>query len=122
MGSYRHLDEAQIAQTLDALRGRITERFPDSNLRLVCEQLIDASREVGRVADYIRRPNWSLRGLGGLATIGLVALLVAVARITLSASGQMGMSDIIQTIEAAVNDIVFFGIAVYFLLTIETRA
>jgi hypothetical protein len=121
MGSYRQLDESQIAQTLEALRGRIAERFPDSNLRQVCEQLIIASREVAAVADYLRRPNWALRILGTIATLGLVALLFAVGKITLSASGEMGMSDIVQTIEAAVNDIVFFGIAVYFLLTIETR-
>jgi hypothetical protein len=122
MQSYRQLDEAQIAQTLEALKGRITERFPDSNLRQVCEQLIEASKQVSAVADYLRRPNWMLRTLGGVATFALVLLLVAVARISLNASGQMGMSDIVQTIEAAVNDVVFFGIAVYFLLTIETRA
>ena len=121
VSSYRQLDESQIAQTLDALRARITERFPDSQLRKVSEQLIDASREVFAVTAYLRRPNWVLRGLGGVATLGLVVLLLAVARVTLSASGQMGMSDIVQTVEAAVNDIVFFGIAVYFLLTIETR-
>lgn len=33
----------------------------------------------------------------------------------------MGVSDAIQTLEAAVNDVVFFGIAVFFVLTIETR-
>jgi hypothetical protein len=122
MQSYRQLDEAQIAQTLEALRGRIAERFPDSNLRQLSEQLIEASKGAFAVAAYLRRPNWILRGLGGVATLGLVALLVAVARITFRASGEMGMSDIVQTIEAAVNDVVFFGIAVYFLLTIETRA
>jgi hypothetical protein len=121
MGTYRQLDEGQIAKTLDALRGRITERFPDSQLREVCEQLIEASRDAFAVTAYLKRPNWVLRAAGGVATLGLVALLLAVARITLNASGQMGMSDIVQTVEAAVNDIVFFGIAVYFLLTIETR-
>jgi hypothetical protein len=33
----------------------------------------------------------------------------------------MALSDVIQTIEAAVNDLVFFGIAAYFLVSIETR-
>ena len=122
MPTYRQLDEAQIAHTLETLRGRITERFPDANLRQVCEQLIEASHQASAVAAYIRRPNWMLRTMGVIATLGLVWLLIAVARISLNASGQMGMSDIVQTVEAAVNDIVFFGIAVYFLLTIETRA
>ena len=121
MPTYRQLDEAQIAETLEALKGRITERFPDSNLRQVCEQLIEASRHVSTTAAYVRRPNWTLRAVSGLVTVGLLALLVAVARITLSAGGTMGMSDIVQSIEAAVNDVVFFGIAVYFLFSLETR-
>ncbi|HEX7937649.1 MAG TPA: hypothetical protein VF483_01585 [Gemmatimonadaceae bacterium] len=121
MRSYRQLDETQIAKTLEALRARIAERFPDSQLREVCEQLIEASHEVSTVAAYLQRPNWVLRVVGAVATVGLVALLLAVARITLHASGQMGMSDIVQAIDAAVNDIVFFGIAVYFVLTIEMR-
>jgi hypothetical protein len=121
MPTYRQLDEGQIAETLDALSGRITERFPDSNLRQVCAQLIEASRQVSTVAAYIRRPNWTLRVISGLITLGLVVLLIAVGRITLSAGGNMGMSDIVQSIEAAVNDIVFFGIAVYFLFSVEIR-
>ena len=63
MQTYRQLDEALIGQTLEALRARITERFPDSNLRQVCEQLIDASREAGGVTAYLRRPNWIERFL-----------------------------------------------------------
>jgi hypothetical protein len=122
MQTYRQLDEAQIAQTLESLRGRIAERFPDSNLRQVCEQLIEVSTEAAGVTAYLRRPNWALRAMGALATLGLVALLIAVVRISMSAGGEMALPDIVQTIEAAVNDIVFFGIAVYFLMTIETRA
>jgi len=57
MPTYRQLDEGQIAQTLDALRGRIVERFPDSNLRQVCEQLIEAASQASDVAEYLRRPN-----------------------------------------------------------------
>ena len=122
MRSYRELDEGLIAETLHALKGRIAERFPDSNLREVCEQLIATSVKAAGVTAYLRRPNWPLRVLGGAATLGLVVLLIAVVRITLGSSGAMGMSDIVQTVEAAVNDVVFFGVAVYFLLTIETRA
>jgi hypothetical protein len=121
MQTYRQLDESQIAQTLEALKGRIVERFPDANLREVCEQLMEASRQVSAVAAYVRRPNWPLRAVSGLVTLGLVVLLIAVGRITLSAGGAMAMSDVVQGIEAAVNDVVFFGIAVYFLFTVETR-
>jgi hypothetical protein len=122
MQTYRQLDEAQIAQTLQHLRGRIAARFPESNLLQVCEQLIEVANEAVGVTAYLRRPNWVLRATGGVATLGLVALLIAVVRISMSAGGEMALPDIVQTIEAAVNDVVFFGIAVYFLMTIETRA
>lgn len=120
MPSYRQLDAGQIISTIEELRERITAGFPDSNLRRVCEQMLGVAREVSDCVTYLRQPNWKIRSLGGIAILALVAVLVAVA-VTLPPPAQMGISDIVQTIEAAVNDVVFFGIAVFFLLTIETR-
>jgi hypothetical protein len=123
MPMYHQLDAAQITRTIEQLRERIGERFPTSNLRHVCKQLLSVANEVSECVDYLRRPNWNLRVIGGVAILGLVALLVAVAGLTVRAPGQVsGIAEIIQTIEAGVNDVVFFGVAVYFLLTIETRA
>ena len=121
MPTYRELDETQIALTLEELRDRIGERFPQSNLRRLCEQLIAVSQEVSACVAYLRRPNWPLRIAGGVLIVGLVALLVAVAAFTLQAPAGMSFSDVVQTIEAGVNDIVFFGVAVFFILGIETR-
>jgi hypothetical protein len=44
-----------------------------------------------------------------------------VAGFTLAAPLQMSTSDLVQTLEAAVNDVVFFGIAIFFVLSVETR-
>jgi hypothetical protein len=121
MPTYRQLDDTQITRTIEVLRDRIAERFPHANLVRVCEQLLAVAREVSECVAYLRRPNWPLRITGALAILGLVVLLVAVAGFTIGTPARMGVSDVVQTIEAAVNDIVFFGIAVYFLLTIETR-
>lgn len=121
MPTYRQLDDVQITRTIEQLRDRITERFPDANLRHVCEQLVTVAHDVSDCVAYLRRPNWRLRIVGGIAIGGLIVLLVGVAGFTIGAPAQMGVSDVVQTIEAAVNDVVFFGIAVYFLVTIETR-
>ena len=40
MPTYRQLDESQITRTLEELRDRIGERFPQSNLRQLSEQLL----------------------------------------------------------------------------------
>jgi hypothetical protein len=119
--SYTRLDEAQIIQTIQDVRDRIASRFPDSNLRQVCEQFLGVAKEVADCEAYLRRPNWPLRALGGLAIVGLTALLLTIAVLTLRAPADMTVGDVVQTIEAGVNDIVFFGIAVFFLLSIETR-
>jgi hypothetical protein len=123
MPTYRQLDDAQITRTIEQLRERIGERFPQSNLRGVCEQLIVVANDVSECVVYLRRPNWKLRLFGGVAIVALVVLLVAAAGMTLrfTTGAQTSVADIVQAIEAGVNDIVFFGIAVWFLLTIETR-
>lgn len=121
MPTYRELDETQITSTLEELRDRIGERFAESNLRRLCEQLLVVSREVSACVAYLRRPNWALRISAGIVIVALVGLLVAVANFTLQAPARMSISDVVQTIEAGVNDVVFFGIAVFFILGIETR-
>jgi hypothetical protein len=123
MPTYRQLDATQITQTIEQLRERIGERFPQSNLRHVCQQLLAVANEVAECVTYLRRPNWRLRIIGAFAIVGLVALLVGVGVVgfTLEPSAKMSVADVIQAIEAGVNDVVFFGIAVFFLLTIEAR-
>jgi hypothetical protein len=117
--SFTQLDERQIIRTIEALRERIAERFPQSNLRAVCEQFLQVAKDVGRCDAYLRRPNWLLRALAAVAIVALAALVVAVFE--RGTVGELPLADLVQALEAAVNDIVFFGIAVYFLLTIETR-
>jgi hypothetical protein len=121
MPSYTRLDEAQIIRTIEDVRDRIAFRFPESNLRQVCEQFLGVSKEVAECEAYLRRPNWPLRVLGALAIVGLTALLLTIVVLALRAPADMTVGDVVQTIEAGVNDIVFFGIAVFFLLSIETR-
>lgn len=119
--TYRALDEAKIIATLERLRNRIGERFPEAGLRNVAEELIAVGNEVSECVDYIRKPNWPIRILAGVAIAAMFAVLaIAVSTFPLP-TGVRGLADVIPLIEAGINDIVFFGIAVYFLLTIERR-
>ena len=121
MPTYRQLDDAAITQTLEETAGRIRERFPDSNLRKLAEQLLLVSREAADMVRYLSRPNWPLRIGGGIAIVVLIALLLLVAAFTVKTPGEMTLSEVLQTIEAGINDIVFFGIAVFFFTTVEAR-
>jgi hypothetical protein len=118
---YRQLDESKIIRTLERLRDRIGERFPEAGLRNVSEELLALAHETSRCVEYLRRPNWTLRLVAGATIAGMIALLTMLALSVRLPAGVTGLTDIVQGIEAAVNDIIFFGVAVFFLLTIETR-
>jgi hypothetical protein len=82
----RALDEAKIIGTLERLRNRIGERFPESGLRKVtAEELITVGGEVSECVTYIRSPNWSIRIAAGVATSlevgGLKRLAIDPARL-----------------------------------------
>ena len=118
---YTQLDGGQIITTLEHLRERIAARFPDANLRRLCEQELAVAHEAIACAEWLRRPHVRLRVVATIAVVVLLAVLVGVAGVTLRAPARMGLSDLVQTIEAAVNDVVFFGIAVYFVVSFERR-
>ena len=118
---YLQLDERQIIQTLERLRDRIGERFPQSGLSRVSEELLAIANDASRSVAYLRRPNWVARGAAVVAIIVMLTVLGILAITVRGPTGVTGLADIIQTIEAGINDVIFFGIAVFFLLTIETR-
>jgi hypothetical protein len=118
---YRQLDDAQIVQTLSRLRDRIHERFPGAGLAGVSEELLALAHEAAGCVAYLRRPHWPLRIAVGLAIIGVMAFLITIATTVRLPARIDGLIVFIQAIESAINDLVFLGIGVYFLLTTETR-
>ena len=118
---YRQLDDAKIIETLERLRDRIRERFPGSSLSRVSEELLSIARESASHIEYLARPNWPVRVGVGLSIVAMLgAVFVALTRIRLQ-GGVGGWPELVQVVESGVNDLVFLGIAVFFLLTIETR-
>ena len=120
---YRQLDDDRIIETLIRLRARITERFPSSSLRRVSEELLTVAKESASHIAYLAKPSWPIRATVAVAILVMLAGLVAavaVSRVRLSL-GVAGWPEFVQGIEAAINDVVFLGIAIFFLLTIETR-
>lgn len=121
MTTYRQLSAAHIVETVEALSRRIGERFPDSGLSRVAAELHAIGGATQARISALRRPRWALR-----ASAGLVALVI-VAVITLALAGVSRPSriadvkDLLQTLESAVQDVVFIGIAVFFLVSLETR-
>lgn len=118
---YRALDAEHIVATVRALEQRIRERFPGSGLSRVAGELVDvAQRTVARVTE-LTRPNVPIRvAVGALVTV-LLALLVGLA-LTLELSLRVdNVATLLQATESAVNDVVFAGIAIWFLVTLDAR-
>ena len=118
---FRQLDESQIGVTLRRLRDRVGERFPDSGLSGVTAELVSLADESFACVAYLRRPNWPIRLAVGAVIAGMLTVLVLGA-MSIRVPGRVDrLSELVQMLEAATNDIVFLGIAVYFLVTLEGR-
>lgn len=129
------LNPEQIVSTIKRLEGRIGERFPESSLVNVCGQLGDVAERMVERADWIGRPVLWLR----LLTWGICLGIVLVMMLTLFAIGVTPadfnianaadaanyagnrMTMIVTFTEAAINDVLLIGAAVFFIFTIEKR-
>jgi hypothetical protein len=117
----RVLDADKILATIERLATRVRERFPTAGLNRVVQELQGLAKDTRARATWVRRPNVPLRFAAGLVTAGLLVVLVAAARFLQVPGRVENVGSLMQALEATVNDVVFVGIAIWFLLTIEAR-
>lgn len=119
--SYRTLAPAEIIRTAEVLLARIRKRFPGSGLAEVCGELVRVCREVEATSNWLARPNYTLRAIEGLCIALLVGMLVLVGMNIRVRFDFDGLSDLLQGLESGVNDVVFIGLAIWFLSRLEAR-
>ena len=119
--SYRQLDGALVLETIQRLRQRIEERFPGSGLGGVAEELQGVTDRAIESSSGLARPIWPLRIAVGLLGLVLAVLVVALLFSLKEVRIETGLVAMLQAIESGVNDIIFLGIAVVFLGTVERR-
>ncbi len=118
---YRTLDEAQIRATISRLRARIQERFPASGLGNLADELGAIAEEATANVAYLARPHWPTR-VGAGALVGALLALVIAGALSIRVPARIdGWAQLAQLVESATNDVVFIGIAIYFLLSVEVR-
>ena len=119
---YRELDAARITATAVQLGRRITERFPDSSLSRLSADLCVMAEDSARRADRLRRPHWPVRiGVGAAVVVLLAVAVIAALSLIQVQGGAASLSDLVQGLEAAINDVIFLGLAIFFLVTLESR-
>lgn len=118
---YRNINFSKVVNTLNRLNNRIEERFPDSGLYLVCQELKVVLDETEPNLKLLSKPNYWLRG--AVATIISMALFFIFYSLTLFElkTSKIRFIEFIQVSESAVNDIILIGLAIFFLVTVETR-
>lgn len=121
-GVYRTLKADQVIETAEAIRRRVAERFPQSSLAAVAAELCAVARGAEETSAEIARPNWPLR-IGVAAVIAVIGAALIGGIILARQQAQMtwGLSDLVEMVEAGINDVLLIGAAVFFLVTAEAR-
>lgn len=118
---YIMLEPLKIIDTLARLEARIGERFPQSGLSRVAHQLTAIAGVTATRAHDLSQPNLALRsGLAALIIAGIAAQFAAAHFLRLQPT-TLDAPALVQGLEAAVNLLLLFGGAVWFLLSVETR-
>ena len=118
---FQQLDAEEVENTVEELKKRIEERFPHSSLAGVCYQLQSIAKHSRAKARAISEPLYGLRCF----VAAFLACLVLVAAYTSSTlkmpEKEFGITDLVQLLDSALNDIVIIAAATFSLLTLEAR-
>jgi hypothetical protein len=119
--TYRRLKPELIVETTRKLLARVGERFPGSGLSSVCQDLLSVAEKAAKTSAWIDKPNLWLRA--GVVFCILVIMGVGIAGLISlkNFSGQASVYEVLQGIDAGINDLVFIAIAILFLVTWENR-
>ena len=120
--AFDELSGEQIRETIRRLEYRIATRFPGSGLSRISVNLgrLAAAAE-GDIA-RLRRPVWLARIGAGLGILGMLAVAAGLVMIVVAGPLDMGgLSEFLQGIEAAVNEVILLSIGLFFMFSLETR-
>ncbi len=117
------LREDRIVETVAKLQRRIGDRFPESSLSGLCGELLDVAEQTSERAAWIGNPIRWIRVTGYATAVVLIVSFFAfvIYGVQNSETEKIGFIELVQLIESGLNDIIFFAIAIWFLISLETR-
>lgn len=118
---YRHLDSEKIVAALELLSRRVQERFPQSGITKVVEELLKTGQEAKERCRWVAEPLWHYRILIWLLLGLIVISFVPVAGTLNLKNHPLTLGELMQGLESGINNIIFFGIGIFSLVTLETR-
>jgi hypothetical protein len=118
---YRSLDPAAITRTIELLGQRVEARFPASGLSRVCRELLAIAQRTAETTAWIARPILALRlAVAALLALVLAGLAVSAAGLRVRVTPE-SLTELVQALESGINDLVFAGAFLFFLVTLERR-
>lgn len=122
--TYSRLAARAVEETVERLEQRIRARFPHRNLPLVASHLREVVASIASEPPPARRNHWvrvTCRVITAVLLVGTLIALVLTVTALAAEAGQMRSLDWVQAFESIVNDVVFAGIAVFFLWALPNR-
>jgi hypothetical protein len=122
--TYTVLDSDRIISSLEVLSSRIHDRFPQSGLYQVSRQLLTFGRNAQADSEWVSRPIVPLRIVSGILVLLLIIAVVWTLRnflIPEEPEELFRLENFIPLLEAGINDVVFLGLGIFFLVSAETR-
>jgi hypothetical protein len=122
-GKYSELSPVRIIDTLDEVKQRIENVFPDAGLGKVATELKEVGLCIIQLVKELRRPLWTLRILTLSAIICLITFAVWLAILTIRVSNSVtdGLMETLQGVESATNEVILLAIGILFFATLENR-
>ncbi len=120
------LEAPAVRGTVEELYARVSARFPERGLRAVCGDLLVLVDEVhsgsAEIQGRVRTARIASRALMAAVVIATGVALAVATRDAVTDPGTVDSSlDLLPLIETTVNDVVFAGIAVFFLWSFPER-
>jgi hypothetical protein len=111
----------EIQKTIQKLYLRIKDRFPESNLANVCNNLHTISQEANQTVEWIAKPNYALR-LAVYTGIVVTALVIVHTIMVINVKTEgINIAELVQMAGAALDGLALIGGGIIFLITLENR-
>jgi hypothetical protein len=113
------LDPYKIIETIERLRLRIADRFPNSGLLVLCGKCLKIAEQAKARAEFIDRPIYWLRAI---IVLFVVALILGAITVTVFLPRHLlNFTENWETIEALTSESLLLSAGLFFLISLETR-
>lgn len=118
---YTTLDANKLIETIERLARRVGERFPNAGLYQVVRQLLAIANQSKARAEMVAQPLLWVRVVITLLLLVLIVGIVSALRAIDLTVTDVNFFEVVQAVEAGINEIILLGAGIFFLVTLETR-